>query len=193
MSSTGKTKLTLLQGGADSAVTLRRTEMDRALLRTVAAPHQPVPKQLELLPDPAQCDRLLVVRYPFLDFEAFRQLIVGERIRTVADVRGSPSFFGRGFTRSGVLELLEQHGAVYRLRATLANPFIGQSWDHNALVRQYFEYLQHRQDELTWLRDVIRQGPVLLLGGHREFHGSDVAALVDALAHLDDAFTLELR
>jgi hypothetical protein len=166
-------------------------------LRTVPSPPPPPPApkeiQLELPVVSRTREHVVVVGYPEIDYRSFREFIVEEAIRAVVDVRGSPSFYGGGFSRPAVMAFLSERAVKYVWMSSLVNPFVGTTWDRAAMLARYVEHLMTRAEDLCSLRDLVERGPVLLLGDHRDFRGSEAEAIIDALKELKSRFTIAVR
>jgi hypothetical protein len=178
--------LTLLPGGGSAS------SRSKVPLRVISSPRPMEPRQLELPGMLAEPHRLVSVGYDALDFEALLRILRDEGIRRIADIRVSPSFFGRGFSVDGVSAALDELGIQYEHWEPLTNRFIGQSWDQQVVLRRFAEHVQGATEALQHLREKVKEGPVLLLGRAPSHAQSEREVVVEALLGLDEPFTLRI-
>lgn len=179
-----RSSLTVLRGGGEPS------PRPTPALEVVPATSPLPPQQMELpglLVHPAT---LVSVGIDGLEFDDFVHILRQNGIRQLADIRVSPSFYGRGFSREGVSSLLAELGVHYEHMRQLGNRFIGDSWDQRVVLQRFSEHVRSSQEALRHLRDKVRAGPVLLLGRGRAHEQSERAVVTKALAELDSQFTL---
>lgn len=139
------------------------------------------PKQLELPLANAASGLLVVHSYLLIDdFATFCGLIDNFGIRQVVDIRVSPSFADRGFSRARVEAYIRDRGGEYRWARELINPFVGESWNELVTLERYRAHVERMRAELRRELDPSRSN-ILLFGDHRAYQPSECSVLIDTL------------
>jgi len=181
-----KHSFTLLRGGAINV------GGPSAALTSLPLQRRSPPQQIELPVVSAARNLLIVHSYLLLnDFEAFRRIVIAHTVRRVLDIRVSPSFAERGFSKQRVQTLLQQVGGEYRWSRELCNPFVGESWNRAVTLERYRAHLGEHRPLLRALLEETDDN-TLLLGDHRAYPSSECSVVIDALVSAAGRFKLSI-
>nr|WP_249351569.1 DUF488 family protein [Corallococcus exiguus] len=165
------------------------TKASKAALRIVASAQQ-LPQQLDLFSESSPSSRIISLGFDGVDFGSFERLIKNEHIKTIVDVRLSPSFIGRGFSLDNFSSLIQHHSIGYEHMPALANKYIGEHWDAGIILNRYAEHVWTNRELLVQLKHKAAEGPLLLLGRTPHVGLSGRSILIDALVELGLIFSL---
>jgi hypothetical protein len=187
--SVGVPFLSLLPGGRHTAAE-KTSRLPLELVRELAS-SSPVQMSLPFIKPAARA--VISVGFDALDFPAFVALVKGVEARRVVDVRISPSFVSRGFSRPGVDVLFQQMGVTYVSATELGNRFVGQPLEPEwAASNRFREYLRGHMELLRTLATWIATGPIVLMSRTARHEESERAILLDEIVRLGTDFDLYL-
>ncbi|WP_146155696.1 DUF488 family protein [Enhygromyxa salina] len=110
--------------------------------------------------------------------------------RQVVDLRVAPSFRRLHMRRSDFVKLAGELGARYVHLAALANRYGGDSWHAERYRQQLERHLEENQHEVQELREMIEDGPVMLIVARRS--SVELRALLRALEQISPSFEVQM-
>ena len=137
---------------------------------------------------------IISVGLDMLDYSSFELLVKTCEIAQIVDIRISPSFWGRGFSRPAIDDLFFRTGIVYRQCPELANVFVGDSaLSHAGVVLERFrDHIRAKADLLQSFGTLVSHGPVLLVSRSSLHAHSERAIVVEELARIGVKFDLHV-
>lgn len=184
MSKSETGNLSVIRGGGQESRASRP-----ASLRIVEPAAHITPTQLQLplfIPRP---NTVISVGYESLTLSALAEIFRCYGPRVLVDMRFAPSFYKVSLPRRRVAELFDRCHVEYRHVPNLANRFVGTSLDYHETLRRFAEAVAN-SPHLHEVRDLVDNGPLVLLGLRPKHIDSERDVLVNALQDLQPGFEL---
>lgn len=121
------------------------------------------PIQLEMMALLGPRPSVLIVAIDGIDYAQFKRVLIGAGVRSIVDLRLSPSFYGRGFRRELVEPLLRQNGVVYAWLPDLLTRLKDRLGGQQAEDGTWPSFSGEEMDQLRAIREMIDQGPVMVI------------------------------
>lgn len=123
---------------------------------------------------------------------AFFEMLRVFGVRKVVDVRLSAVFGRRMFHHGETLRVFRELNIDYIEAPELGNPFHVDPNRMDVAYREHRAHLEDYAEALAWLREQIRQGPLVLIGCDAEYVHSDQHAVLDALMCISPGFDIRI-
>jgi Protein of unknown function, DUF488 len=117
--------------------------------------------------------------HPWSDEASIEATLRVSKVRTIFDIRLSPSFGGTIIERSRWLGIVKKLEIQYLHLPELANTFVDESVERSRSM--YLQYVHRQVDVLDRVLSTLEHGSVAILGFGSEQSDEDRATLIEAL------------